>query len=201
MEPDVVVALSGHNDVFWSMRARDVNYYRSFQDDYFLRLSNVPLEHNQIEAFPDEQPAEEQYVRPELMAARLRRNVELSRAALQLVGADYCFALQPTLAASRKVRTPREERVLQRPGPGFTDAAREDSEFVARYAECRKALSTLKGPGYHFWDLTGVFDGDTGSDVFIDRCHFGDRGHDLIAKQLLERLTPVLKARFKQAGR
>jgi hypothetical protein len=193
LEPDVVVALSGHNDVFWGMLQCNINDYRSVQDSYYLLLHNALLQSNFNDQFPDDLPDGQQPVSGEQTAARLRRNVELTHAALQTVGADYCFALQPILSCSRKLRTPREERMASRPGgPGVMET---QAEIVARYGECRTALGTLKLPRYHFWDLTEVFDSANGTDIFIDRCHFGDRGHDGIARQLRERLAPILRSR------
>jgi lysophospholipase L1-like esterase len=199
-EPDVVVALSGHNDLFWGLLNWNVNWYRGPQDLYYLRLCNAMLQSNFNDRFPEELPNwHGPVVSAALTVARLRRNVELAHAALQSVGADYCYALQPTLSGSRKVRTPREERMAQRPHPLHVVAS--DSEFEARYNGFRTELASLKLPRFHFWDMTTVFDGDTGQDIFIDRCHFGDRGYDLIAQRLQELLDPVLQARFKSLKR
>jgi len=197
-EPDVVVALSGHNDVFWSLLNYNVNCYRGPQDAYYLQMINSLLKSNFNDGFPDDLPNGKVPISPALTAARLRRNVGLAHAALQTVGADYCFALQPVLSCSRKVRTPREEHMASRHHPLGVIAHR--SEFEVGYGECRTALSGLKLPRYHFWDLTPMFDGVSGQDIFIDRCHFGDRGHDLIAQRLHELLGPVLQARFKSVG-
>jgi lysophospholipase L1-like esterase len=198
-EPDVVLALSGHNDVFWGMLRNNINCYRAIQDLYYLRLSNTLLESNFKDKFPDYLPEWHEPVSAAQTAARLRRNVELTHAALQPLGADYCFALQPILTCSRKVRTPREERMANR--PGFLPLVADQKAFAARYDECRAALAAVKLPLYHFWDLTGIFDKANGTDIFIDRCHFGDRGHDLIARHLQELLTPVLRTRLERSGR
>jgi hypothetical protein len=198
LEPDLVIALSGNNDVFWGTRMRDINYHRGAQELYFVMLANAVLQKELGEGFPLEVPGEKQSVSAAQTAARMRRNAELSHAALQRVGADYCLALQPILGASRKVRTPREERVLQRVSGGYTNAKQQDADFIERYDECRSQLSGVKLPHFHFWDLTGVFDAQNDSDIFIDRCHFGDRGNDLMAKRMLDLLAPILTARFKQ---
>jgi lysophospholipase L1-like esterase len=198
-QPDVVIALSGHNDVFWAMLRSNINCYRSSQDAYYLRLTNALLQSNFHDHYPDTLPGWEESVSGELSAARLKRNVHLARTALETIGADYCFALQPILSSSRKVRTPREDRMANRPWGRPVKA--DETDIRARYDACRTALSALKAPRYHFWDLTGLFDDDKGSDIFIDRCHFGDRGHDQIARHLRERLAPLLRVRLKQPGK
>ncbi len=198
LEPDVVLALSGYNDVFCGMMRFDVNCFRAIQDSYYLWLSNALLKSNFDDSFPPSLKDWRQPVSADQTAVRLQRNVDLSHGALNKVGADYCFVLQPSLSCSHKVRTPREQRMASRP-TGMGTVANE-AELMERYDKCRTALSRLKLPHYSFWDLTGVFDSD-GSDMFIDRCHFGDRGHDVIARRLRDLLAPVLQARLKRAGR
>jgi lysophospholipase L1-like esterase len=198
MEPDVVIVLSGHNDVFWGMLRCDINCYRAIQDAYYLRLANALLQSNFDQAFPEDLAEWHQPVSAAQSAGRLRRNVEQTQAALEKIGADYCFASQPILTCSKKVRTAREESMASR--PGGLQAARAQAEMANRYDECRTALAGLKLPRFQFWDLTGVFDTAGDSDFFIDRCHFGDRGHDLIARDLSKRLDPILRARLKKAG-
>lgn len=195
LEPDVVIALSGHNDVFWGMLQRNINSYRAIQDDLFFRLVQASYK----DEFPDDQGVWQGGVSGAVTAARLRRNVLLAQTALQSVNADFCFALQPILSCSRKERSPREERMATRPG-AFPIVA-DQVEFAGRYGDCRTALASLKLPHYHFWDLTPLFDTAGRADIFIDRCHFGDRGHDLIAQKMRELLAPILRARLKPAGR
>jgi hypothetical protein len=193
LQPDVVVALSGHNDVFWGLLNCDINCYRAVQDTYYFRLTNALLRSNFKEGFPDDPQTWHQPVSASQTVSRLRRNVQLTHAALQTVGADYCYALQPILSCSHKVRTPREERMASR--PQAMPALHDDTEFVTRFADCRTAMAALTLPHYHFWDLTTVFNGFSG-DAFIDRCHFGDRGYDQIAQALNGLLAPVLQARL-----
>ncbi len=195
LEPDVVIALSGYNDVGCGVVGLDVNYNRGGPDFYFALLANAMLKQEGSEGFPLRLPGDTQRVSVNQTGTRLRRNAELSHAALQMVGADYCFALQPILCVSRKARTARETFMLER-------ASRQlPSElFVERYDECRAQLSGVKRPNFHFWDLTGAFDAQT-DDVFIDQCHFGDRGNDLLAKRMADLVAPILTARFERGGR
>jgi hypothetical protein len=196
LEPDLVIALSGYNDVGCGLVGLDVNYNRGGPDTYFVLLANAMLKQELSEGFPLQLPGPQQSVSAKQTGVRLRRNAELSHAALQMIGADYCFALQPILNVSRKVRTLREERMWQRANHQI-----QAVEFVKRYDECRSQTSGVKLPHFHFWDLTGVFDAQNESDIFIDQCHFGDRGNDLIARRMLDLLAPILTARFNSDGR
>ena len=62
-------------------------------------------------------------------------------------------------------------------------------------------MAGVKSPHFHFWDLTGVFDTQIESEIFIDQCHFGDRGNELIARRMSESLAPILTMRFKAESR
>ncbi|MDQ3815528.1 MAG: hypothetical protein M3347_16550 [Armatimonadota bacterium] len=188
LQPDLVIALSGFNDAVAADTKSDVLWYRALQDDYFFTLTNSMVGINFKYPFPDKLSSAEKPISPAQSADRLAYNAKLAHHALQTAGADYCFALQPVMIISRKVRTPREIKmstIYNRPS------------YVGHYKEYRARLGKLSLPGYHYFDLTGIFDNDKGTDIFIDGCHFGDRGHDLIAQALRDRLTPVLKARFK----
>ena len=63
----------------------------------------------------------------------------------------------------------------------------DEEAFRSRYDAIRSKLSALSLPHYHFFDLTALFD-DEPTDIFIDGCHFGERGNDRIAQALRDRL-------------
>jgi lysophospholipase L1-like esterase len=192
LEPDVVISLSGHNDAFWAVDGRNIFWFRVFQEDYFFSLVNVALALNEAEEFPSYNPGAGPPIGPEQAARRLLRNVTFSHHALATVGADYVFALQPVMDVSRKVRTPREQRVA-----AIVSRRAKFVQMPAFYREFRNSLAALERPGFHFVDASTVFDAyDDQIEVFVDTSHFGDRGNDLIAQYLCGRLVPIIKARL-----
>lgn len=197
MEPDLVIALSGHNDAFWASRGRNVMWTRVFQDDYFLALMNTALASNGEEPFPTVDPGATETVSPAEAARRLARNVALSHHALASVGAEYVFVLQPVLKLTRKTLTARESGIAAQEGAQHWYAG-----MPAYYEEFRRAVSALEGPGLYFADATATFDemGDD-VDVFVDSCHFGDRGYDAIARWLCARIVPIVGGRRAAADR
>src|SRR5439155_25838703 len=52
LEPDVVVMLSGHNDIFWSLRGCNTQYFRGVQDSYYTFLVSALLIRNFSEELP-----------------------------------------------------------------------------------------------------------------------------------------------------
>jgi lysophospholipase L1-like esterase len=195
LEPDIVISFSGFNDAFWSISGRNTHWLRVFQDEYFLTLANAALAANAAPAFPPSDADTDGPVSLAHATERLVRNVALARHALAAVGAEYVFALQPTMETSRKVLTAREQAVAARVA---SDAWFKQAPSF--YQEFRKRLHAIEQPGFRFIDTTGVFDAcGNGVDIFIDTCHFGDRGNDLIARLLNRCILPMVRERFGDA--
>jgi lysophospholipase L1-like esterase len=187
-QPDIVVALSGCNDAFWATSGAQVQWFRSFQDQHFFLLTNAMLSANFGQHFPDLVPPGPA-VTPEQSTVRLLANVRLACMALQSANADYLFALQPVFPCSRKTPTAREAAAPSLIG---------GEDMRTRFAQFRQALADENSANFHFVDLSRVFDDLDGStEVFLDSCHFGDRGNERIAKALADALTPLLNQRLK----
>jgi hypothetical protein len=196
LEPDIVISFSGHNDAFWSVLGHNLLWFRAFQDDYFLVLLNAVLAANRAEEFPDRDLRAGEPVGPVQAAERLARNVACGRYVLATVGADYVFALQPLLELSHKVRTPREERIAKAVGSHAWFIQMQDY-----YQEFRRSLRALEQPGFSLVDMTNSFDACDGkTDIFIDTAHFGDRGNDLIAQNLLGPILGRIGQRLAISG-
>ena len=192
LEPDIVISFSGHNDAFWSVVGRNLLWFRTFQDDYFLVLLNSVLAANSAEEFPTQDPGAGVQVSPAKAAERLARNVECGHYVLTRVGADYVYALQPLLELSQKVRTPREEQIVEAVGSLTWFVQMEDY-----YQEFRRSLRALEQRGLHFLDTTSIFDTcDDDIEIFIDTAHFGDRGNDLIAQYLSGEVLAIIGRRL-----
>jgi hypothetical protein len=195
LEPDVVISLSGHNDAFWAVDGRNIFLFRTHQEDYFFSLINAALALNSAEEFPSHKPGAGPPISPGEATRRLVRNVAFSHHALATVGADYVFALQPVLEVSRKVRTPREQRIAA--------IASERAKFVQMgtfYRDFRTGLQALVRPGFHFVDASTVFDAcDDKIDLFVDTTHFGDRANDLIAQHLCGHVLSIIKERLAKS--
>jgi hypothetical protein len=196
LEPDIVISFSGHNDAFWSVLGRNLLCFRAFQDDYFLVLLNAVLAANRAEEFPNQDPGAGVPVNPTQAAERLARNVACGHYVLATVGADFVFALQPLLELSQKIRTPREERIAK--AVGFHAWFIQMQDY---YQEFRRSLRALEKPGFSFVDATTSFDACDGNvDIFIDTAHFGDRGNDLVAQNLLGPILARIEKRLTISG-
>jgi hypothetical protein len=98
-------------------------------------------------------------------------------------GIRYVHALQPALATGSKPPTPEErERGLAR---------ERRSESVAEGFEMLRARGAdLRQAGVEFHDLTEIYAG-LAETIYIDACHVGEKGNQILADQLAARLLAL----------
>ena len=178
MQPDLVISLSGVNDVHWAQLGRNVLWFRTYQEQLFWRLTDTVYRAFGQEGLVDVEERSPQPVDPAVVAQRLGKNVRLASEALSMGGADYLFALQPALYLTGKPLSPRESERLQEEKQAY---------FRECYAAFKSRLTGIRQASAAFVDLSGIFDGLDGSqEVFLDSYHFGDRGNRMVAEKLAE---------------
>lgn len=190
LQPDLIVSLSGNNDVFWGEARRNVLWFNAFADDYFRMLANEGLK-----LAGRKEPANLQYagqvadvVPATMVAYRLEKNVRLGAHALQGVKVNWVYFLQPTLSVTRKPLSTREKYFL----------SSSKDYFMESYQLIANRLSTLALNNFEFVDLSGIFDDhEAKEDIFLDQFHFGDKGNVLIAHAMFE----VLKIQIDGGSR
>ena len=167
LEPDLVIVLSGVNDVREALLGKDVRWMRTRVDDFFFERLR---EDHELAGFPgleDTVPPGKTPPPPEQVAARIRANLEQEEHALP---GKLRFLLQPTVFATKKPLTARERAIRDDPG---NSVARD--YFERAYAAIRAV------PGVR--DATDAFDGAS-EDVFLDTAHCADRGNELLARPI-----------------
>lgn len=185
LQPDLVISLSGNNDVFWGDAGRNVLWFAAGADEYFQTLANTGLKtagRNELSQLPQARPAS-QSVTAELVAYRLEKNARLGAQALQHVNADWIFFLQPTLSVTNKALSSREK--------AFIPASK--NYFVQCYQLMSFRLAGLQHENFEFVDLSKVFDGYRATDeIFLDQFHFGDKGNAVVAEAMFSALASRL---------
>lgn len=184
LEPDLVIALSGNNDVHWGFNGHNVLDFHSHQEQYFLNALALLHRMTGQGSLPRRGVPSPHPVDPALVAQRLEKNATLAAYALERVGAAYVFVLQPTITVTRKPLSARErERVREH----------KRAYFVECYARIRSRMSEWVAGNLTTLDTSAVFDTLTAADeIFIDSYHFGDEGSRRVAAATLERLRPLL---------
>lgn len=189
--PDLVISLSGNNDIHWARLGRDVTWMRSYADQHFFDLVRGIYARSGVATLPDVVPVSDEPLPVDGIAPRLAENLALTARTLDCDGVPYVFALQPTLAASGKPLSDREREILEaeRLAPGTA------VYFADAYARIRASLAGANLVGFRFVDLSGVFDAASPEDeIFLDSYHFGDRGNERIARALSEAIADELAA-------
>jgi len=186
LQPDMIISLSGNNDVFWGDAGRNVLWFFSFADEYFKRLANAGLVMAGQQALPELPAAiaSTERIAPEMVAYRIEKNARLGVQALQPNGVPWVFFLQPTLSVTQKALTARENDFL-------TNSRKYYQQCYQAMAE---KLSTLDQKNFHFVDISGVFDAyGREEELFLDQFHFGDKGNAVIADAMFAALHAILE--------
>lgn len=189
LQPDLIISLSGNNDVFWGDAGRNVLWFSAGADEYFQALINAGLRtagRKELAPLPHANPASSS-VTPELVAYRLEKNARLSAEALLQVDADWIFFLQPTMSVTRKTLSSREQAFI----------SRSKNYFVQCYQLISLKLADLQYKNFQFIDLSKIFDEYRATDeIFLDQFHFGDKGNVIIADAMFS----VIVSRLARQG-
>jgi hypothetical protein len=164
--------------VHWGILGKDVIWFRTYADEFFqglIRRVYALTDREMPEIIPLVTPED---IPPPLVARKLLKNVKLSTFALAQADADYVFVLQPTLATTGKRLTGRERKYL-----------RYRDYFQECYSRMDMELQSLHSQNFTYINLVGVFDQmDDQEDIFLDSYHFGDKGNEIVARQLYSHL-------------
>ena len=172
LSPDLVISFSGNNDVHWGYEGENIFWFWSYYDRYTMNVLNTAHRFVGNPLLYDVVPKPDGPVRPDLVARRLLKNVNLAFYALSLAGSRYVFILQPT------------RRVTE-----FIEPAPEDEQKLLYFRECyeyiRRNLGEFQMADFYFLDYSKMFDGLKSADLmYIDSYHFGDKGNRMIAEKI-----------------
>jgi hypothetical protein len=140
-------------------------------------------------------------VPPEIVASRLRRNVDLAGFALSMRNARLLVFLEPNIVTTRKPLS-AWERTLRTIETTAPVGGRQEY-----YPRCLAAIEALfRGREFRsnvtYTDLTGIFDAFTAErSVFADGFHFGDRGNSILADAIGNALSAVNREASRTARR
>lgn len=178
--PDLVISLSGLNDVHWGRLGRNALWFRSYADEHYWRVMNDVYAFLGLQKMPDVTVVSDAAIPCDTVATRLERNVSLSSHALELIDSNYLFVLQPYRNLSRKDLNKRE---LNPVGSG--------DYWSVCYSMIEKRFKALKRKNLSYLSLVGLFDERDKAEIYIDNYHFGSRGNELIAQAISEKVREL----------
>jgi hypothetical protein len=184
LEPDLVISLSGVNDVQWGWRGRNVLWFRSFADDHFSSLLGLAHEAARRPPLVDPTEISPAPVPTQLVVDRFEKNLNLAAHALTLSGTAYVLFLQPNIFVGTKPLTTHEQQVRAR-------SPREQCEYFANaYRTLKERLPRVRLENFAWDDISDMFAGDA-DEIFVDSFHFGDRGNERVARRVLADLSAI----------
>lgn len=213
LSPDVVVMLSGVNDTYAGYRGWKIEKnYDPFNIANYLAETGIKLQASK-DYFNPSPPTQGEYgnmieytkalnaYKEELFRDKkevsnvLVHNIHTLHNSARDVGADFVFYLQPYLYKTSKPLSEFEQQTLAQFSSRFY-GINDYSQAV--YDELRKNIpQDAKERNYHFFDADNAIKEEARS-LFVDHCHFGDRGYRLIGEDLANILRPLLKQRQVQ---
>ncbi len=149
-----------------------------------------PISENQKLAIPDA-VAKEKLKNLEFRTNVSIHNFELMKAISEANGSKYMMILQPT-AFFKNHHTDEEKTLIQKDNfrqeesggiPKNTIQAFYENSFYKRIRKAQKSFT--------FVDLSLLFE-DSVESLYIDKCHYNDRGALLLADRVLEAIKPSL---------
>lgn len=185
LSPDLILSLSGNNDVYWALSGRNILWSRTHQEQYFWLMLRALHRAYDSWHLSDVEERQEGPVSPSLVVHRLEKNIRLADAAARMGRGRYLFVLQPAVYWTRKPLTARE-------------ASWRKEDLAAYYQEVgpaiEKLLQRLRTEGLSTASAVDAFDSrPQAEDVFLDSVHFGDRGNRLIAQRLAPEVVKALE--------
>ncbi len=182
LEPDLVISISGNNDVHWGKRGRNILWFRTYADQFFFSLVKTAYRYSGQKDIPKITQKKSSEIAPDVVAGRLLKNVDLITHVLSDKKVMYVFVLQPTLALTNKRLTSRERKTLK-----------DQDYFQKSYSLIDSTLVRFSAENFNYFNLVNIFDDlDDQNDVFIDSYHFGDKGNEIIAENIFMRIRDLV---------
>ncbi|MDP8983073.1 MAG: hypothetical protein M3O35_21055 [Acidobacteriota bacterium] len=180
MYPDVVLMLSGNNDIHWTREGRDIRWFFGPEDDNQTLLLNELYRSSGHPEWTLAAPAASGSIECPNLARVTGRNVEEAATAANRAQARLIFALQPNVATAAKPLTPHEQHLPE---------VRNQAYWNSCYGALRDSLNRIGTSNYSWIDLSrsfGEIDGQT--ELFVDSYHFAGLGNRLIAQSLADKI-------------
>ena len=107
----------------------------------------------------------------------------------QRAGADYYHFLQPNHYVPGAKTLTAAEQAIYRAGSRYERVTRQGYPKLQEFEERLQKAD----PAIHYYDLTGIFAGHRETLIRDSCCHFNERGQELLAAAILERMEPALR--------
>ena len=189
LAPDIVVSLSGMNDIFFASRGQDTTEVTTSYFNLFLDQINLSMVLAGCRPYNGRPVPQEGMFPLEEMAENILHNLQLAAFCLRQIPCPYLFALQPFLGYGKKDQSTTEKKNLKRSrkiGLGV------DENIVFQGCELiENKLTTCKIDNLSFLNLKNIF-AEYNETMYLDTVHFGDKGNRIIGEALAEKIITLI---------
>lgn len=187
-KPDLIIEYSGRNDAFFNIEyGSDTHFHRTMWDHLFNLLIKNTYSKSKYKTFNDSIiPIN---TKKEKTILNFKQNINLNIFLAEQYDFQYCFILQPSLSADKKVKTKFENYIFNK-----KEEDKYNKKLNNYYNLLNEFLMENKiKKNFFYFDFRDSFEKIT-KQIYIDECHFGDRGNIITAKQICDSLKPYLRA-------
>lgn len=180
MKPDLIIMISGTNDVHWTIFKRDIRWFFSYYDQNYLAIIN---EMHKSDGHPEHRSPDTELARsPDCgdLGRLTAQNVAESAFAARHAGARLIFVLQPNMNSTGKALTAHEKSYVP---------TQPHDIWAACYPAIREATGKLRASNYAMIDLSRMFS-EFGADeeLFIDTYHLTARANRMTAQAVFDQV-------------
>jgi hypothetical protein len=185
VQPDRIVMLSGHNDVSYAHLGRNPNWQLAFASrNHAAVINELRRDVGLREPLSETGYALDRRLSPAEVARLVAANVMVSAASCAVDHIECVFVLQPDIWSTAKTLTAREQAIFHRISADSRAYWKTcQHEIRRRLAEAADRTANLR-----FVDASGSISGTGTDDLFLDSCHFGGAGHELMARAIVDAL-------------
>ncbi|MBC8283891.1 MAG: SGNH/GDSL hydrolase family protein, partial [Nitrospinae bacterium] len=178
MDPDLIISFSGLNDVHWGFLGANIQWFSA--NNVFINITNIALGFFGKDPMPDVMDKVLERIDCDQVSYRLKKNIEIIHYTVSKKNINYIFTLQPNISVTGKKLHPMEKshdekNIMKGVKPYFRNC----------YNKIDENLRNMKASNFQYVNLTKIFNSNPEDEViFLDCCHFGDRGNKIIAANI-----------------
>ena len=186
LKPDLIIEYSGRNDAFFNIEyGWDTHLHRTFWDHLFNLIIKNSYSNSNFRTFNDNIIPNNTSTEKTIL--NFKQNISLNIFLAEQYNFDYCFILQPSLSADKKVKTKFENYIYNK---------KIESNYHKKLNDYYKLFhvflkSKKDKTNFFYFDFRNSFKSYK-EQIYIDGCHFGDKGNIITAKQICDSLSPYL---------
>ena len=98
----------------------------------------------------------------------------------------YCYILQPSISVDQKKKSNFEKEIYNE-----RDNNDYNEKFKSAYMKLDSVLNAMESRNFYYFNFSNCFSNQK-KQIYIDECHFGDRGNKIVANLIANSLVEII---------